>query len=280
MNPVINWLKNRIHKQNKNNLIIICGETGSGKSWRALRIAEALNPKFSMDYVVFKSREFFNLLTTGKLKKGSVIIWEEGGVEASNRNWYSILNKQINYAFQTMRHRNFTLIMTVPSIGFIDSALRPLFHLYIECLYIDRVNDCCKCKVLRMQHNPRLGKTFYKYFRVRGASGLGSIGNPMWINSPSPELITAYEERKTEFTKDLYKDCLAEIDKAETNAKKDWGKPKTYEAEIEEVKSILKTNPGELTTNYNGVDIVSWKKVRQKLGVSTQGAKIITAVLG
>jgi ABC-type dipeptide/oligopeptide/nickel transport system ATPase component len=46
MNYIIESVKRRINHQNKNWLAIICGETGSGKSYSALRLAEMIESFF------------------------------------------------------------------------------------------------------------------------------------------------------------------------------------------------------------------------------------------
>jgi hypothetical protein len=284
MQQIINWLKWRIN-QNKNNLIIVCGETGSGKTFRALSIAEKIKPDFDpATYVVFKSRDFFNLLNQGKLKKGDVIIWEEGGVEASNRSWYSVQNKLINFAFQTMRHRNFTLIMTVPALHFIDSALQKLFHMYIECKYVDEKLDACRCKVMRMEYNSRYDKLYFKYFRLTNPiTKQKFIANNVWINKPTQKVIDVYEPMKKAFTDKLYLESEQELNKIDAYSKKDWGASKDYNTQIEwakahkdELYQKCKDGHRKITSN-----MIKARLDAAGLPISMTGAGIVkAAVLG
>ena len=109
----------------------------SGKSYCALSMAKQLDKRFTMDNVVFTPEELMNLVESDKLKKGSVIVWDEAGVGISHRSWQSQTNKLINYLLQTFRHRNFILIFTSPHLDFIDASTRKLFHAQFQTKEID-----------------------------------------------------------------------------------------------------------------------------------------------
>ena len=42
---LINYLLKRVYEKDKNNIMIVTGETGSGKSYFAMSLAETLSPK-------------------------------------------------------------------------------------------------------------------------------------------------------------------------------------------------------------------------------------------
>jgi len=46
-----------------------------------------LDPNFSADRIVFNGQELMNLINSDKLKKGSVVIFEEAGIGMSSKNW-------------------------------------------------------------------------------------------------------------------------------------------------------------------------------------------------
>jgi len=81
---IIKYIKNRI-KNNKNFLCTITGPTGSGKTWSALSIASLLDSEFNINRVIFRGRELMKLINEGDLKPGSVIIWDEAGVDRRGR---------------------------------------------------------------------------------------------------------------------------------------------------------------------------------------------------
>lgn len=207
---VLKRVKERIFKQNKNALIIVCGETGSGKSYVALRIAEIFNPRFSIRYVVFSAEEFMELINSGKLKKGSVIIWDEAGVGIPAKEWYSISNKMINYVLQVFRKENLIVIFTTPSFTFIDAATRRLFHAYIETRRIDYKRKQAVVVWMKVQYNPRFGKDYFKHHRATNSEGI-EVVKKLRFNLPSQKLMDEYENKKIYFAKKLYSETEQEL---------------------------------------------------------------------
>ena len=157
----INYILQRI-KKNKNFLAFVGGQTGSGKSWSCLRIAQELDAEFNIGRVVFTGLELMNLINSGKLKRGSVIVFEESGVEMNNRNWQSVVNKLLNYLLQTFRHLGFILIMNSPYMDFIDAGTRKLFHAEMQTVGINYDKGTVRLKPQLISYNSRMQKFYYK----------------------------------------------------------------------------------------------------------------------
>ena len=87
MNIVLKRIRKRLKKTNQNFLGVICGQTGSGKSYSALTICKEIDPSFDIDRVTFTPEQFMELLNSGKLKKGkkSESCCQQGGV--NNARW-------------------------------------------------------------------------------------------------------------------------------------------------------------------------------------------------
>jgi len=199
---------NRINEYNKNWLCIVTGATGSGKSYSALKIAQTLDPNFSINNVVFTPEAFMQLITNG-IKKGSIIIFDEAGVGMPSREWYSISNKMLSYVLQTFRFMNLGVIFTTPSIGFIDTQARRLFHTYIETNRVDRKKKRVKARIKDMEHNPQMDKIYYKNPRKqRNEMEMVSI---IYIGKPDEDLVKAYEKKKNEECKRLFVDIGRDI---------------------------------------------------------------------
>lgn len=198
---LVRYIHHRI-RDNKNFLATITGPTGSGKSWTGLSIAELLDPEFNVDRVIFKARELMKLINGDTLKPGSVIVWDEAGIDLSNRNWQSITNKMLNALLQTFRHRNFILLFTVPFHDFIDSSSRKLFHADFQTQRLNKNQGVVVLKPKLLQYNSDLGKWYRKYLKVTINGGVIKIRK--WkVPRPSKELIKVYEEKKNLFTKGL-----------------------------------------------------------------------------
>jgi DNA-directed RNA polymerase subunit RPC12/RpoP len=189
-------IKNRL-KRNKNYLGVICGETGSGKSFTALCHGELLDPDFSIDKVCLNAKKF--MWAIQKFKAGSVIIFDEAGVGMPSREWMALSNRLLNYVLQTFRHKNLIVLFTVPDFSMIDSQARKLFHCYMQTTGIDKANKICYVKPLLIQNNPQMSKIYYKYLRVK-TNGEKTSVKRVGFGMPSKELIEKYERKKGEFT--------------------------------------------------------------------------------
>jgi len=249
-------IRDRLLNRNKNWLAIICGSTGSGKSWSALRLAELIDPRFSIQQVCFTPQEFMKLLNSGIVKKGSCVVFDEAGVGMPSREWYSLSNRLLSYILQTFRHKNLAVIFTSPSFEFIDSQARKLFHHYFETIRIDRVGEYVILKPLAIQHNPRLAKTYYKYPEYSNCRL-----TRLKVNKPSEELIRAYENKKNLFSKKLGKDIEESL-----TPKLEEKKPQLTDEEI--IKIIKKKLKGKVTVakirtiiplSYNKASIIKEK---------------------
>lgn len=218
----IRYIKQRIEK-NKNFLCTITGPTGSGKSWTAMSIAEMLNEDFSVERIIFKGKDLLKQINSKEFdnKKGVVFIWDEAGVDLSNRDWQSLANKMLNFLLQTFRHRCFILFFTVPYADFLDVATRKLFHADFETVSINRRKKTVKIKPKLLQYNSNLKKWYRKYLRVI-RRGIGITKIKRWsVPKPSDEIIEEYEKKKNLFTSQLNKEIEIVLEKIEKKDKTD-----------------------------------------------------------
>jgi len=219
----IGYIKKRI-KDNKNFLCMVVGPTGSGKSLTALSILEMLNDKFNIDMVVFNGKDLIKLINYGTYEKtkDNVIgfLWDEAGVELSNRNWQSITNKIINYLLQTFRHRNFVLIFTAPYMDFVDSSTRKLFHAVFETCGINKQKQTVTIKPKQIQYNADRKKFYYHYLKV-SVEDNGVVKKKRWkIHRPTPEVEKLYERKKFAFTSELNKKIEKTFDSLDDDGRK------------------------------------------------------------
>lgn len=214
----VRYIKQRV-RQNKNALLFISGPTGSGKSYSCLRIAEELDPDFNIDRVVFSTLELMELINSGTLKKGSVIVNEELGVSASHKNWMSQINKCLGFLTQTFRHRCFVLLMNSPYMDFVDATVRKLFHGELKTMSIDFKSNEVRLKPHLMQYNSRMRKFYYRYLQVITKEGTYPV--TVWrVAKPSDKLLKEYEKKKTKFTTELNLKIIEELKKQDKKKKK------------------------------------------------------------
>ncbi len=208
----IRYIKKRI-RENKNFLALISGQTGTGKSWSAISIGKMVDPSFNIGRVVFRGKDLMLLVNSDefKKKKGIFIVWDEAGVDISNRNWQQTANKMINFLLQTFRHRCFILFFTCPYTDFIDAQTRKLFHAEFKTISIDKKNRTTKLKGFLLQYNSELKRFYKKYLKViTKENGVIPVHN--WnIPAPDAEFIKLYENKKESFTFDLNKAIMKEL---------------------------------------------------------------------
>ena len=164
------WILNRIVVKNKNALIVVVGDTGSGKSYTSMRLAEmimaAQGRKFDVNtHMFFNPESFVSKLNDGVFMKGDCIVLEEVGVEHSSRTWYDKQQLSFNFILQTFRFKNLCVIMNTPSFKFVDSQARELFHGVLNCEHITGGHVVTQFK--SFQRNHVTGDIYTKYLRIK-----------------------------------------------------------------------------------------------------------------
>ena len=214
-------LHDRIWFQNKNVIQVFVGETGSGKSYTALRFAELLDPEFDInEQLVYTAKEFIKALD--HVKKGQVVIFDEAGVGVPAREWQSIQNKVFSYVLQTFRYKNLIVFLTTPSMKFIDSQVRVLIH------YVDHALDIPHAKygnksmnvINEKKHDPVRGHVdFEKWIFYDTRTRKYIDFNPLFVNMPSKKLANEYEKISQERKEQIRIDALDKIEEIEKGVK-------------------------------------------------------------
>jgi len=178
--PLLLRIFERLHYEDKNLLCIIVGETGSGKSFSAINIADKIditplgNGSYTKNFVVkclpdgtptqdtrivFSASDFVRLIRSG-LPKGSVIIWDEAGIGNDNTTWYDKKSRLVKHIMQSFRAQNLMVILTVPDEESIALATRRLVHLVLDVR--ERDEQFAKINIEWLQRNRRSKKTYRK----------------------------------------------------------------------------------------------------------------------
>lgn len=269
-----NMLTRTIHHylHHGQNLIgIVTGKPRSGKTYSTMTICLEIDPSFNIDNIVFSASEFMSLLSSGKLKEGSVILWDEGGTakSMSSREWFGLINKSINYVLQTWGHRNIGLFITVPDFHFIDSNTRKLCNLHIHTIKKNERKGIVTAKV----HYTSPMKDDIK--RVRPRYDIGSrryMTEWVEIAKPPVKLYHAYEIKKKEFTDSLNKDILADIKGLEQKESTNKNKNLKDDVLVDMGWDLLKDRIKVTHTNKRSL---SHYIVRRELGVPVDRAMFI-----
>src|SRR3990167_330598 len=206
----IKWLERRLIRNNKNVLGAELGATGSGKSYRDLRKAELwyqyhFKEPFPTKNICFGVAQVMELLAGGKLRRGKVIIMEEGGLNLGSRDWKTKFSKMFNYVLQSFRSMNLALFMNLPYLSMLDSQARHLLHYYAESAGIDFETGINKCKPFFIQVAQSSGKIYRHYPKVKVDGRFVKVKR-FGYAKPSQYIIDAYEAKKAEYLRGLIKE--------------------------------------------------------------------------
>lgn len=190
-NPnIIDYVKWRVNNKYDAQMYYI-GERGQGKSYAALRTAEVLDPTFSIDRVVFNTKDLFRLIKQMEGEKGSlkgkVILYDEAGVGMGNRDWQKENNKLMNYFLQQCRTFQLVMIYTTPNLSFVDKQARVMGGVVVK-------------------FSAKLGRGFGMPYGVETDEMSGELRTPRFyvgnhllgvqpFSMPSKSLADAYEEK-------------------------------------------------------------------------------------
>jgi hypothetical protein len=206
----IEALKERI-SENKHFVVMIVGEPRGGKSYSALRIAELVDRKFTLKNLVYTPDEFLKLVIASE--PGDVILFDEAGVNIFARDWQSRMNKNLAKVFQILGYKHLGIILTFPSIMFVDKAIRRLFNFILLAEGFDREREISFCKAYyNLRRNYILGTDDLAPFSIIDESD-GRIADMSDLIFSKPRLAEEYEkyakQRKDQLLWELEQDIIA-----------------------------------------------------------------------
>lgn len=221
------WMVGRTMRKNNNNLVSVIGKTGSGKTWSAISICEMMavldGVPFTIDHIVFSLKELMDLINSGKLKRGSKIVFDEPQCSISAREFQSDANKVFNLLVSTFRHRNLSLFFCTPFESLLDKNTRKLFHARFETLSINPNKKTCRLKPRFLEYSDFKPEPYRKRLVVCYKDKAGNSRSDrmfFWdVPKPNSDLIDLYEAKKLEFTDNLNRNITARLNKFDASGK-------------------------------------------------------------
>ena len=188
---IIHSLWKEREKENRNLNILMTGKVGGGKSYAGLSVGNYENRNFDIANFSYDIGDFIDRVQSQS--KGSVIVLDEGGVSAGNKDSMSLASRSLSKTIQSTRYLQLISIFNVPNISFIDKSVRLLCDLVFEhtedmlqgefSVSIPELSDDGKEIILRSLK--------YDHLTVK------SVYFPL----PPPYLIEEYEARRREHNK-------------------------------------------------------------------------------
>ncbi len=207
------FIKKIVTQANSNWMELYQGESGSGKTYCALKIAIEIDPTFDVStQLVFDVRSLMRLVNSEdfKKRKWKIIIFDEPQTSINSRTWQSLTNKLMNFLVSTFRHQNCILFFCCPYRDFLDSASMKMLHCVTEMVTIDRKRNLVKTRPKLQQYNSKLKKTYEHSIHIIKD---GSVHKMIYdyIGKPPKESIKVYEKMKTDFTTKLNTEIEAQL---------------------------------------------------------------------
>jgi hypothetical protein len=174
-----------------------------------LRIAELVNHDFTLDNLVYSPSEFLELVIDRK--DGDVIVFDEAGVNIFSREWQSKMNRALAKVFQILGYKHLGIILTFPSVMFIDKAIRRLFNYILLAEGFDREKEISFCKAYyNLPKNYVLGTEILVPFSYIDKDAKKVDASDLVFSRP--KLADQYEEyarhRKDQLLRELKQDIL------------------------------------------------------------------------
>lgn len=218
----LNQYFNKRFNANKNILIGVVGGTGSGKSWACLSIAESwykhhFDEQFPIANVCWNIKDVMKRITSGELRKGEILVLEEGGVNLNSLEFQTKLSKLFNYILQSFRFKQIGLIVNLPIFEHLNKQARSLLHVILEMdpSWVIK-NNQVRIKPFILQVNSITGKTYKKYPKKQIDGKVIKVRR-IYIGKPSDQLITTYQNYKNVWFDEMARDVMGAIETLPAN---------------------------------------------------------------
>lgn len=194
---------------------------GTGKSWSALKIAESVDPNFTVDKVCFKASDFLKQLQLIEENRipGQVLILDESELAAPNTSWQSVANQSLSHSLMTSRNLQCMIICVSPTFGFVDKRIRVLCDIWAHPVkQITGGNGGSQVTLfINKITTDLLGeKIWFKRLRFYNKNTKRLvIAKGFTVGRPSKELTKAYEAKAEIFKRESRTKLYAEALKAE-----------------------------------------------------------------
>ena len=226
---LVDYPKYVTRELNENFMGLIIGMPGKGKTWAAARIAERIDPTFTIDRVCISYKEFLQVMKqlaneweqSGSVA-GKVVIFDEFQQSASARKWQSQVNTAINDVLHTFRFMNLIVIFTTPHVSFVDINARAVMHFSITMKrkYVEKGLSVGKLNFTEIKNNPHdpSDKLYSFAPMVFDADGVVKV-REVFFEKPSRPMQLAIDHKINAFKMSVLDKAIAKAEKMETQAK-------------------------------------------------------------
>lgn len=179
-------------RENRNLVILFSGKVGGGKSYGSLSVADYLTPDLKVSYdlssMVYSIDDFIQEVKTRK--PGEVIIMDEAGVTAGNRDTMNKESKVLSKVIQSIRYLQHCSIFSLPNINFLDKSIRLMIDIVFDHPAELRQGEFVPYIPVLSDDGKEVTLTPF----VKGDNVIRTVYFPL----PRPSLINDYESKRNE----------------------------------------------------------------------------------
>lgn len=224
------WAVNRVKNRNNSTNIRIIGDTGTGKSWSALWLAEEMSRlmkrTITEDDIYFSISDVIRKIAKKQPKPGTIFFIDEQQVEGDSTQHNTLKGKAYTTFFSTVRSKRYIIISTMPFSDMIVKKVRRFFHLEIETHGANETTETVKTSPRYLEYHKHKDKVYRKRLVVVFTDQKIGIRKARKVNhwdipKPSNGLINLYERLKAEFQQKTYNRLVQDLDKYENLGNED-----------------------------------------------------------
>lgn len=203
----------RLNKQNEHWMCCIVGREGMGKSYTAIKLANLIDPGFSVEQIMSEPEDLLGRLQSEDFERGQVFVFDEAGVALGNRTWAEKAQVKFNQALQLIRSHNLGIVFTLPRVGELDTQAKGRLQSAYEIVKKEDGDfvegHWWEADVDRMDFATGRDDVWWKKPRYSGHK-LETIR----FTPPRDGLAERYEKMKAEFQEKFYEETLKEFGEA------------------------------------------------------------------
>jgi len=209
---LVEHIRHNVHVMKLNRVITAVGPPGAGKSWTGLEVGTRVDPGFGIDRVVFPGLDYIRAVADPGLDIGSFVEWDDAGLGAPSREFWTMLNRAVGMVAQSSRFRRLVIWVTLPDKSFLDSQPRKLVDIHLEFMRRTKPDQPIEARVYMVETDAKRGNIFYKHPRIDSPEGPLVIETIKFLRPPPVDLSDAYERKKAAYMMAFYKGMIEDIE--------------------------------------------------------------------
>lgn len=211
-------LRRRVAQKKAVNVAVV-GEAGISKSYVAFTLCLELDPKFSVDQIVFMYSDYMRLIRKLRIRKP--IMFDEPSYAMGKRDWYKQLNKVLVQTIESQRFKIHPLFIPIINMTLLDKTIRDHLIQYAVFCY-----DRGEAWVYRLYPSQWKDEVYKIYLCTLRMPLIGNCTKPSCIGCRKlkkmcMEFRAQYERKKAGVQDERYEQAELEAAYVETRAMTD-----------------------------------------------------------